>query len=217
MPVNETDSPVLRFRLDVFAWTLTTVVNILALYIWGYSLGWDFHSLSPYLIFPVLGLLAFSIMWSHYVVGKVRELISPETELKRFFAWTGYAVLVLILLHPGLLIYQRFRDGYGLPPGSYTSYVAPSMKWIALLGTVSLLIFLSFELKRWFEKKPWWPYVLSLNDIAMLAIFYHGLKLGTQIHVEWFRYVWWFYGITLIAVLAHKYSVLIRQRSWDHL
>lgn len=217
MTVNKTVSqassnPVLAW----VPWTLTTVVALLAVIVWAKSLGWQFGGLSTYSIFPVLGLVAFSIMWSHYMAGVMRRTFLKNVELKKYFKWTGYVVLVLILLHPGLLIYQRFHDGFGLPPGSYKSYVAPGMAWLTLLGSVSLLVFLSFELKRWFDDKNWWKYVLILNDVAMVGIFYHGLKLGTQTHIKWFMYIWWFYGIALIAALIHKYVVRIQQQSSDY-
>ncbi|HWT55443.1 MAG TPA: hypothetical protein VN031_00230 [Candidatus Microsaccharimonas sp.] len=146
------------------------------------------------------------------MIGELRRIFPhDDVDLHQFFRWTGYAVLVLIVMHPGLLIYQRFRDGFGLPPHSYETYVAPSMAWITLLGSVSLLVFLAFELKRWFASKNWWKYVLYLNDLAMIAIFYHGLELGTQTHIMWFKYVWWFYGITLFITLLHTYIVRIQQ------
>jgi hypothetical protein len=197
-------------------WGLASLVSLLAVYVWGQSFSWQFASLSAYMFFPVLGLVAFSLMWTHYITGFMRRTFLKDAELHNYFRWTGYVVLVMIVLHPSILIYKRFKDGFGLPPGSYESYVAPSMAWITLLGTVSLLIFLAFELRRWFNKKNWWGYVLVLNDLAMLAIFYHGLKLGTQTHVAWFRYIWWFYGVTLILALIHKYVVRIQQRSFDH-
>ncbi|MBC7581829.1 hypothetical protein H7097_03110 [Aeromicrobium sp.] len=201
-----------RTALTWTAWSLVTVVSILALYAWADSMGGQFDSLSSYTIFPVLGLLAFSIMWSHYMVAEIKRIVKSDAPLKEYFNWTGYAVLVLILLHPGILIYQRFRDGYGLPPGSYKSYVAPGMGWITLLGSVSLLVFLSYELKRFFDKKKWWPYFLIVNDAAMLAILYHGLKLGTQLQLPWFKYVWYFYGVTLISALIHKYVLRAQPR-----
>jgi hypothetical protein len=213
MSVNQISSEKPPVWLAAVAWSLPALACALAISAWGIAFDWQFDSLSAYSIFPVLGLLAFSIMWSHYMVGALRRIFAPGTELKSFFSWTGYAVLVLILLHPGMLIYQRFRDGFGLPPGSYESYVAPGMAWITLLGSLSLLVFLSFELKRWFDKKKWWLYVLVLNDIAMLAIFYHGLRLGSQTHLAWFKVIWWFYGITLIAALIYKYVVRIQQHS----
>jgi hypothetical protein len=114
-------------------------------------------------------------------------------------------ILTAILLHPGLLIAQRYRDGYGLPPGSYESYVAPMQKWIVILGSLSLLMFLAYELKRWYGQKTWWKYIVALNDVAILAIFYHGLQLGQDLGHTWYRGVWYFYGLTLVAVLLYKY------------
>lgn len=189
------------------AWATALAVCATAFVAWGHDNGWQITSLNAYQLFPLLGLLAYGLMWSHYVFGTIRELaLVDKSVLRRYTRWTGYAVLVLICLHPGLLIYQRFRDGNGLPPGSYESYVAPGLGWITLLGTASLLVFLSFELHRFFKRRSWWHYVVDASDAAMLAIFYHGLRLGSQLRQGWFRYIWWFYGVTLIAVLIRKYA-----------
>jgi hypothetical protein len=126
--------------------------------------------------------------------------------LASYFRITGYIVLVLICLHPGLLIYQRFRDGFGLPPHSYESYVAPGLGWVTLLGTTSLLVFLAFELRRFYGKRPWWRFVADASDVAMLAILYHGLRLGSQLQHGWYRGVWLFYAVMLIAALVYKYA-----------
>lgn len=192
--------------LAVLAWSLSGLVAVLALIAWGSSFQWNFSNFSSYQLFPVFGLLAFSIMWSHYVVALLKRLYSPNSTLKTFFQWTGYAVLLLIVAHPGLLAYQRFRDGFGLPPHSETSYVAPGMAWIVTLGISSLLIFLAYELRRWFGKKPWWKFVVYAGDAAMLAIFYHGLRLGSQTGGGWFHIVWLFYGLSLILVLGYNYA-----------
>jgi hypothetical protein len=40
----------------------------------------------------------------------------------------------------------------------------------------------------------------------MLAVFYHSLKLGSQLtHQGWFFTVWWVYGLSLITVLIRNY------------
>lgn len=193
-------------------WALTTIVSALAVYVWGGSFQWQWHALNAYLFFPVLGLLAYSIMWSHYMVGAVKGSLLKDLNLASYFRYTGYAVLVAIVFHPGILIYQQYRDGFGLPPGSYKYFVGPSQEWIVLLGTVSLFIFLAFELHRWFGQKPWWKYVISAGDVAMLVIFYHGLRLGNQLQSGWFVAIWWFYGLTLVAVLVRKYVLMLQHR-----
>lgn len=190
-------------RLQAGAWGLSILVTFLAIYVWGQSLDWQFSGLTIYEIFPVLGLIAFSIMWSHYIVSVVRQYLDIDREAtKKYFETTSMVVLIAIVLHPGLLIYQLYRDGLGLPPGSYYKVYG----WLAILGTVSWFAFIAFEFRRKFGQKKWWPYVGYAGDAAMLAIFYHGLKLGTQLHIDWFRWVWYFYGLTLIGALAYIYA-----------
>lgn len=196
------------FWCQIAAWSLGSVVTLVAIIAWGNDFNWHFSPFSVYIFFPVLGLVAYGLMWSHYISGTIREIVGlSKPILASYFRVTGWAVLILICLHPGLLIYQRFRDGFGLPPGSYESYVGPGLGWITLLGTVSLLVFLAYELWRLYGEKTWWHYIQEAGDLAMVAIFYHGLRLGTNISHGWFRWVWWFYGITLIVVLARSYSL----------
>ncbi|MEO6513917.1 MAG: hypothetical protein ABIR37_04505 [Candidatus Saccharimonadales bacterium] len=199
-------------RLLLAAISLTALASLLALLVWAMSNNWRLTHLSTYQVFPVLGLLAFSIMWSQYMIEAAKNLKPSLPDVGSYFRRTSWAVLILILFHPGLLIFQRFREGYGLPPGSYLSYVAPMQKWIVLLGTMSLLIFIAFEFKKFFEKHHLWHIVQILNDIAIIAIFYHGLRLGTQLQQGWFQWVWYFYGLTLVAALAYKYYIKIMNR-----
>lgn len=186
------------------SWLLGAVVTIFALAAWGQTYNWHVWPLNAYIIFPLFGLLAYSLMWSHYVIGYLGSRLGwNRQDVRNYFRYSGGLVLVLICLHPGLLIIQRYRDGYGLPPGSYLTYVAPAMRWLTLLGTASLLAFLAFELRRWYGQKRWWPWVERAGDAAMLAIFYHGLRLGSSFVQDWFRVIWWLYGVGLIMILVH--------------
>lgn len=209
----QTDQTNFRLQFLHYALLLTVITVSLALVVWGQSYQWQLAHLSTYQIFPLLGLLAFSIMWSQYMLEFVRNLQPSLPDIRTFFIRTSWAVLVLILLHPGLLIFQRFRDGYGLPPGSYLTYVAPMQKWIVLLGTMSLLIFIAFEFKKFFVRHRAWSVVQVLNDIAIVAIFYHALRLGTQLQQGWFQTVWYLYGIMLAAALLYKYYLKMQHRN----
>ncbi len=191
---------------QIIAWSISLAVCAVAIVVWGMNYEWQLLPINNYVLFPLLGLLAFSVMWSHYIAGAIRELAGlDKTTLRRYFETTSMAVLVLICLHPGLLIYQRFRDGYGLPPQSYESYVRPGLGWITLLGTASLLVFLAFEFRRIYGERSWWHFVTEAGDFAMLAILYHGFRLGGQLQTGWFRYVWLFYTVSLMAVLIRNY------------
>ncbi len=213
-PLSRPLSTTLRDRYSLIAaWSLAAIVSIIAIAAWGKDYSWHILPINTYQLFPLLGLLAFSIMWSHYVAVVLRDRLDLDSSvLGGYFRLTGYAVLGLICLHPGILIYQRLRDSYGFPPHSYESYVAPGLGWVTILGTASLLVFLAFELRRIYGKRPWWHYVADASDVAMLTILYHGLRLGGQLRHGWFRGVWLFYTITLVLALVYKYSRRYQQQ-----
>jgi len=204
-------------KLQIGAWSLSFIVTVLAVLAWGQGQRWQIAHISPYNLFPLFGLMAFSMMWSHYVAAALRVYLGVEKEqLKTYFESTSIFVLVCILLHPGLLIWQLFRDGFGLPPNSYLhNYVAPSAEWAALFGTVSLIIFLAYEFHRIYDKKPWWKYVQYASDVAMILIFIHALRLGRQLGMGWFRMVWWLYGVTLVGSIVYMYATKLTNRKGE--
>lgn len=197
-------------RMQGFAWGLTVLVCALAIVAWG-QIGFEVTTLSAYFLFPLFGLLAFSLMWTHYVVGAIRRFVGVEkTPLKTYFSVTGWAAVLFILIHPTLLIFQLWRDGQGLPPTSYLNYVGSSLKWAVALGTFGFLFFLAFETKRWFSKKGWWPIIEYGNVVAMFAIIAHSLALGSSLQTGWFRYVWLFYAISLLISICYIYYLEAR-------
>ncbi|HSX44971.1 MAG TPA: hypothetical protein VLF39_02570 [Candidatus Saccharimonadales bacterium] len=195
-------------KLNISAWLLSLITVGVAVVAWGQSLLWNYKLLSIFTIFPLLGLTAFSLMWCHYIVAASRQLLGVEkSAVHKYFEVTSLIVLLLILLHPGLLWYQLWRSGFGLPPESYLyHYVAPSLRWAAILGTLSWFVFLAYEFRRKYEKTTWWPYIAYSSDVAMVAILIHSLKLGTQLNSTWLRQVWYFYGVTFAGCLAYKYT-----------
>ncbi len=203
-----------RDRLSLnFAWAISGAASLLAIYVWGAMANWHV-SFQAYQLFPLLGLLAFSIMWGHYVASFVRRRLGVRPAvLSPYFKSTSLIVLALLFLHPGILILQRFRDGFGFPPHSYESYVAPGLGWVTLLGTVSWLAFIAFEFRRFFSDRTWWKYVPIAGDIAMLAIVYHGLRIGDHLQMGWYRGVWLGYGLVLAIVLGYNYYEKFEKRN----
>ncbi len=191
-------------RVRLLAWSLSLVVSAIALLAWGNFIRWQLDS--SYRLFPLFGLMAYSLMWSHYMAAAVKLHLNLDKEvLRKYFSYTSGAVLGFILLHPGLLAWQLWRDGLGLPPKSYLdNYVAPSLKWAAILGMIGLIIFLSFELHRWWGERKWWRFIQYASDAGMVLIFIHVLKLGSLM-TGWFKYVWYFYGTTYAVALLYMY------------
>ena len=201
----------LRAHLQAVAWTLTAATASLAIIVWGETLNWDTANLTAYSLFPLLGLLAFSIMWSQYMAGAVRRLVHGEpTTLARFSLISGSVVTAVVLLHPLTLIFKLWQDGAGLPPNSYLHYVMPNLKWAVMLGSISLFIFLAFELRHRFHDRSWWRFVDYINDAAIVAVYIHAYNLGTHTQFAWFRPVWFFYGITLSIALLYKYWLIAK-------
>lgn len=165
---------------------------------------------SAYDIFPLFGLMAFSALLGTYIVNAASTYFKIAGEkLSQYYQTMGYAILILILSHPTTLLTRLYMDGFGLPPHSYSAYVNPNYVWVVWLGTISLFVFLAFELHRWFSRRTWWKWIVYANDLAMLLIFYHGMTLGTELQssasfmLGWFRYIWWFYGLILVAAIVY--------------
>lgn len=194
-------------KLNLIAWAMSLTAIALAIIKWGGSYNWGLGNLSSYQVFPLFGLIAFSTMWSHYVMSALRQLWGIERgALRQYLRLTSWIVLIAILLHPSILIAQLFFDSGGLPPFSYYRYVGAYGKWAVTLGTLSFLAFLAYELYRWFARRSWWRYIQYASDIAMIAIFYHALKLGSHLQSGWFRTVWFFYGATFLIALLYARS-----------
>lgn len=194
-----------RQTFQSIEWLLGTVVTVVALTAWGTARHIGASTLTIYDVFPVFGLVAFSLMWTHYISGSIRRLMNLE-KAKSDLYWSVSSGLVLaaIILHPLLLETGLIRDGLGLPPANYfTAY--QSLGWFLVLGCTALLIFLSFETKRWWGEKSWWKWVEFAQIPALIAIFIHSSVLGRELSVPWFRTIWWLYGLTLVGAWIYNY------------
>jgi hypothetical protein len=189
-------------------WTLGAVVIALATTVWVMTRLGDSRELTPYSSFPLLGLLAFSLMWTHYIGGTLRRYLGyAKFQTQTYFTLTSWVVLILILLHPAIFVTALFLDGFGLPPFSYLSvYTATASRIALLLGTLSLIAFLAFELHRKYAEASWWKYVELANIFAMYAIFYHALTLGGELGQIWYKAIWYIYGITLAIAISYSYK-----------
>lgn len=188
-------------------WLFASIGVLPGFVVWYTGPHGGFDEISGYNLFPLFGLLAFGLMWSHYIVAAVRLYLKVEkAEIKNYWTITSWLVLIAIILHPAILAYNLVVDGFGLPPASYMeNYVAPSLRWAAFLGTLSFLIFLAYEFHRWFATKKWWPLMQVLSDFAMIAILIHGFRLGGDLQSGWFRLVWLMYAETLIIAMIYIY------------
>jgi len=186
----------------ITVWSLFVVSAGLGIIAWGQTVNWQLGSLTPYQWFPLFGIVAWLIMWTHYATGFLRLTNPGLKSIKYYSKVTGWIVLASLLLHPGILAFSQYRNDQGLPPDSYINYVGESLALAVMLGVIGVTIFLSFEvfnrLKHNKTIKKYWTAVSISQSLAMTIIFVHGLRLGTSLGDGWFRIIWIIFGIALI-------------------
>ncbi len=195
----------------VFPWILGFGVMFAGYLAWFQNMGSTFNIVSLYQVFPILGIWAWSIMWTHFAIWELRRLKPSLSGNRLYSKVSGTLVFWLLLLHPGILAVEQFRQGKGLPPASYYAYAGETGAWLIALGLVGLVGFLFYEVIIRFEKNPkvkkmWWLVNIT-QTVAMASIFTHGLNLGSDIHGGWFRTYWVWLGLMLIPCLLHTHWV----------
>lgn len=184
------------------AWILFVFVSAISIILWLITLSGSVRSM--YQFFPILGVLAWTTMWVHYVAGS----IGKSTNGRRFTKWTEAVVLLLLVAHPGIFLVQRFLDTGLLPPASYVSYVGSLRAWAVVVAIAALATFLLYEVLKRFRsrliKRAIWPYFSLFQAGAMIAIFVHGFTLGTSMNSAYFILWWIFLGVILLPCLGRQ-------------
>ncbi len=200
----------INFVSSCLPWVLFGIVTIVPLLFWGNSRGWVFAGMNALSLFPILGVLAWGIMWTHFAIGSIR-IVYPEIPKNILYSKiSGYLVLLLILLHPNLLVIGQWKTRGLLPPGSLYGYVNSSLKIFIFFGTLSLLTFLSYEIFERMKSKRWvknnWRWISLSQVVAMSLIFVHALALGGLLNNPRFEFYW----IALGALLIPCFGLILR-------
>jgi len=183
--------------MNLIPWVVSGGMVGLSVFVWGQGLAWQFGELSGYQLFPLFGLLAFTVMWAHYAVYFLQQIFKFGED-RWYLPITRYIVLFSLLMHPGLLIWMRWRDGF--PPSTIFGLGG----WV-LVGIASWFIFMIFESHRWYRDQAWWRWITWANGVAMILIIFHALNLGSDLQIGWFRWVWYFFGVSLVVFLIKEY------------
>jgi len=190
--------------INMLPWLLGCLVTLVALVVW--SAGLRQTDLTLYSFFPLFGLLAWSLMWTHYIYGAVlvRYKLPRNQGYKKI---TELIVLACLLLHPGLLAYQLWLNTGLLPPASTISYLANVSVLIVIASYVAWLVFLSYDVLVRLKNRPFWRknwFWVSLSQAgAMLVIYLHAIALGRHIQVRWFKAYWAVLGLFLVPALVY--------------
>lgn len=180
---------------------LNTLVIGLALTAWLMTAG---RSITPLEVASLLGVLAFSLMWVHYVADAVSPRAEAEQKKDVQYVVSRYAVLVAILSHPFLVNYYLITNNFGFPPEGYVALLG-DLAVVVLLGWIALAAFLLFELRAKLRKYD--RYIFHANTIAMFLVLIHGFVIGMVMMTTWFVWAWFGYLAIFAAVIFRRYAI----------
>lgn len=158
-------------------------------------------------IFPVLGLIAYMIMWLHIIGGAFETKLNRYIDFDYFLYWSSYIVLGLLILHPLIFIVN-----FGFPQFSgIFNFGSGSFIWLGILGWLMLI---TYDIRKAFSNqiffKRHWGAIQFLSTAGFYVIFFHSLFLGHNLGSGPLRTAWILFGIS--GVLASVYTYLIRPK-----
>jgi hypothetical protein len=167
------------------------------------NVAWENFSLIP-AIFPIFGLLAFTLLWLHSISGVFEEKLREMFDFDAFVRWTALTILVSILLHPLLLlIMAQFNVLAIFAPGEH--------QFALLLGLFGLILLLTYDIGKMLKKHEFfsknWTAILIISNIGFILTFFHSLMLGSDLQTQPMRGLWIFYGVTAILAITYTYAI----------
>ncbi|MEK9158056.1 MAG: hypothetical protein AAB638_02645, partial [Patescibacteria group bacterium] len=119
----------------------------------------DLNSFSLIEVFPIFGILAFTLLWLHSMSGVFEPWLRKNFDFDRFVNTTSFLILICIILHPLLLLIN-----YGFDFNKINLYW--DAKYIRL-GVIGWILLISYELFTPFKKRDFcsrnWNNMLSIS------------------------------------------------------
>ena len=152
--------------------------------------------------FPMLGLLAASLMWLHTVSGALEEWLKQYVDLDYFSHWSSWLILVSFVLHPLLfLILIKFDVA------SLFSYQPRAF----LFGFLGFFMLITYDIGRALKKYNFfvrhWDTIRLLSTVGFLLTFFHSLALGSDLQEGLLRVLWIFYAVTAALATIYTYGI----------
>lgn len=160
---------------------------------------------NPLELFPVFGLLAFTLIWGQIMLGLFMGPLSRLfPKIFPVHIVQGLTALLFALLHPLLLI-------IGATPAVYLTYgfIDPALKGYVFLGQGALLLLIigvSAGLLRKSPKiKAFWRKIHYVNYVVFFLAFTHSWNVGTDLSISWvLDGLWIFMLATVVIGLIYK-------------
>jgi hypothetical protein len=152
-------------------------------------------------IFPIFGLLAFTLLWLHAISGVFEERLREMFDFDAFVHWTALTILVSILLHPLLLLILLDFDVVGIWAGGTG----------IRLGIIGFFLLITYDIGKFLKQRQFfsknWRAILIISNIGFILTFFHSIMIGSDLQSGFLRYLWIFYGVTAILAIIYTYGV----------
>lgn len=191
---------IIKYSIILFAYA----AGLYPIFIVASSTDWAFNSTFLVNLFPLFGLLAFSLLWLHAISGVFEPWLRKYIDFDSYVHATANLILVSIILHPLLLLIAlkfSFISFWLAGPALYI--------WLAVIGWLLLII---YDITKPLKKKygffvRHWNSILLISTIGFLLIFFHSLGIGDDLQQGPLRIVWIFYGVTAILATIYTYGI----------
>lgn len=156
-------------------------------------------------LFPLFGMLAFSLMWLHIVGKPFKPWLERYIDFERFVTVTSLLVLGLLILHPLLFLLWL---GWERLPAFFTSGFSAVFVW---LGVIAWVLFIGYDVAKLIKERSWvqryWRLIQFLATAPFFLVLIHSLNLGSELQQGPLRLVWWFYGATALLATVYTYGL----------
>jgi len=187
-----------RYSIIIFAYTAV----LYPLWVWFQNSNLTWNTISSITLFPVFGLVAFSLLWLHSISGVFEPWLRKHFNFDRFVHYTSLIILISIVLHPLLLLFYFSFN--------FKSIFIYGYKYI-WLGIIGWLLLITYDIGKLLKRHDFfsrnWNNILIISTVGFILTFFHSLYLGHDLQLGPLRTLWIFYGATGIFATIYTYGI----------
>ena len=190
---------IIRYGFRIFA----GLAVLYPLWVVGNNTNWSLDSSFVLNLFPLFGILAFTLLWLHVISGVFEPWLRQYIDFDRFVQNTSLLIFVSIILHPLLLL---------IPVGFNFTLIFTYGKFYIWLAIIGWLLLITYDIGKFLKKKynffvRNWTNILLISNVGFILTFFHSLSIGDNLQTGPLRIVWIFYGITAILGIIYTYGI----------
>lgn len=164
---------------------------------------WALDDTLVYNLFPIFGVLSFTILWLHVISGVFEEGLRKLINFDLYVRRTAWIIFASIIMHPLLALFTfdfslwNIIDVYG--------------RWPIVLAVTAWLLLITYDIGRLLHEKDFfarhWRKVLFISTVGIIFSFFHSIWIGGDLQEGPLRILWIFYGVTAILATIYNFGI----------